>query len=243
LEVTPAIDLKDGQVVRLVRGDPKQSKSYSYLGSPSDIARIWINYGAKMIHIVDLDSALGSGNNLPIIEEMIKTLDVNFQVGGGIRSLEIAQKLLSIGVKRIMVGTMAFEDREVLTKLLKEYGEEQIVVSLDHYGREVMLRGWISSSKFDIRDAIIDFLNLGVRIFLITSIKRDGTLIGPDFKILSEVSEIKEARIIAAGGISKLKHLSMLKDIGLYGVVIGKALYEDRFTLKDAISMAKKGTK
>ena len=134
---------------------------------------------------------------------------------------------------------MAFEDREALTKLLDDYSEERIVVSLDHYGREVMLKGWRISSKFDIRDAIMNFLNLGARIFLVTSIKRDGTLTSPDFKVLAEVCGIKEAKIIAAGGISKLKHLSMLKDIGAYGVVIGKALYEGRFSLKEAINTAK----
>ncbi|MCP8317579.1 MAG: 1-(5-phosphoribosyl)-5-[(5-phosphoribosylamino)methylideneamino]imidazole-4-carboxamide isomerase [archaeon] len=239
MEVIPAVDLKDGQVVRLIRGDPKLSKSYSFLGSPLSVAKIWINDGAKIIHIVDLDAALGSGNNLPIIEEMIKSLDVSFQVGGGIRSLDTAKNLFSIGVKRIIVGTMAFENREAFTKLLERYGEERIVVSLDHYGREVMLKGWKVSSKFDIHDAITSFLNLGVRVFLITSIKRDGTLTSPDFKILTEMCKIKEAKIMAAGGVSKLKHLSMLKDIGAYGVVIGKALYENRLTLKDAISIAK----
>ncbi|MGQ9468547.1 MAG: 1-(5-phosphoribosyl)-5-[(5-phosphoribosylamino)methylideneamino]imidazole-4-carboxamide isomerase [Nitrososphaerales archaeon] len=238
MEVIPAIDLKDGQVVRLIRGDPRLSKSYSFLGSPLSVAKIWINDGAKMIHIVDLDAALGSGNNLPIIEEMIKSLYVNFQVGGGIRSLDIAKNLFNIGVKRIIVGTMAFEDKEVLTKLLEEYGEERIVVSLDHYGREVMLKGWRVSSKFDIRDAIMSFLDLGVRFFLITSIKRDGTLTSPDFKILSEMCKIKEAKIMAAGGVSNLKHLPMLRDIGAYGVVIGKALYENKLKLKDAIKFS-----
>lgn len=239
MEVIPAIDLKDGQVVRLVRGDPRLSKSYSSLGSPSSIAKSWMNHGAKMIHVVDLDAALGFGNNLPIIEEMVKNLDVNFQVGGGIRSLEIAKKLFSIGVKRILVGTMAFENREALTKLLKDYGEERILVSLDHYGREVMLRGWRFSSKFDIHDALMNFINLGVSIFLITSIKRDGTLTNPDFKILAEVCQMKKAKIIAAGGVSKLRHITTLKNIGVYGVVIGKALYEDKLTLKEAINAAK----
>jgi phosphoribosylformimino-5-aminoimidazole carboxamide ribotide isomerase len=238
LEVIPAIDLKDGQVVRLVRGDPKLSKSYSSLGNPLSVANIWINNGAKIIHIVDLDAALGSGNNLQIIEEMIKSLDVNFQVGGGIRSIDIAKRLFNIGIKRIILGTMAFENKEALTKLLEEYSDERIIVSLDHYGREVMLKGWKVSSKFDILDAIKNFLNLGVRIFLITSIKRDGTLTSPDFKILSEVCKIKNTRIIAAGGVNKLEHLSMLKSIGAYGVVIGKALYENRFTLKDALQLS-----
>ncbi len=239
MEVIPAIDLKDGQVVRLVRGDPRLSKSYSYLGDPLGVAKIWIENGAKMIHIVDLDAALGSSDNMSIMEEMVKSLNVNFQVGGGIRSLDIARKLFSIGVKRIIVGTMAFENRKALTKLLEEYGNGRIVVSLDHYGREVMLRGWKVSSNFDIRDAIMNFLDLGVRIFLITSIKRDGTLTSPDFKILREMCKIKEAKIMAAGGISKLEHLSMLKDMGVYGVVIGKALYENKFTLKDAINIDK----
>lgn len=240
MEVIPAIDLKDGQVVRLVRGDPRLSKSYSSLGNPLNVAKIWMNNGAKIIHIVDLDAALGSGSNLPIIEEMVKSLGVNFQVGGGIRSIDIARKLFSIGVKRIIIGTMAFENEEALTKLLEEYSDERIIVSLDHYGREVMLKGWKVPSKFDIFEAITNFLNLGVKFFLVTSIKRDGTLTSPDFKILSKVCEIKKARIIAAGGISKLEHLSVLKSIGAYGVVIGKALYENRFTLKDALQFSNK---
>ncbi|MEM3382856.1 MAG: 1-(5-phosphoribosyl)-5-[(5-phosphoribosylamino)methylideneamino]imidazole-4-carboxamide isomerase [Nitrososphaerales archaeon] len=238
MEIIPAIDLKDGQVVRLVRGNPKLSKSYSYLGNPLNVAKIWMNSGAKIIHVVDLDAALGFGSNLSIIEEMIKNLNVNFQVGGGIRSLDIARKLFSIGVKRIIVGTMAFENKEALTKLLEEYSNERIIVSLDHYGREVMLKGWKVPSNFDIFDAIVNFLDLGVKIFLITSIKRDGTLTSPDFKILSKICEIKDARTIAAGGISKLEHLSMLKSLGVHGVIIGKALYENRFTLKDALQFS-----
>lgn len=240
MEVIPAIDLKDGQVVRLVRGDPRLLKSYSYLGDPLSVAKVWINSGAKMIHIVDLDAALGYGSNLQIIEKMIKSFNVNFQVGGGIRSLDIAKNLFRMGAKRIIVGTMAFENKEALAKLLEEYSDERIIVSLDHYGREVMLKGWKVYSKFDIFDAISNFLDSGVKVFLITSIKRDGTLTSPDFNILSKICKIKNARIIAAGGVSKLEHLSILKRIGAYGVVIGKALYENRFTLKDALQFSNK---
>ncbi|MEM3437368.1 MAG: 1-(5-phosphoribosyl)-5-[(5-phosphoribosylamino)methylideneamino]imidazole-4-carboxamide isomerase [Nitrososphaerales archaeon] len=238
MEIIPAIDLKNGQVVRLVRGDPRLLKSYSYLGNPLSVAKIWMDNGAKIIHIVDLDAALGSGSNLSIIEEMVKSLNVNFQVGGGIRSLDIAKKLFNIGVKRIIIGTMAFENKEALAKLLEEYSNERIIVSLDHYGREVMLKGWKIYSKFDIFDAITNFLDFGVKIFLITSIKRDGTLTSPDFKMLSKMCEIKAARIIAAGGISKLEHLSILKSMGVYGVIIGKALYENKFSLKDALQFS-----
>ncbi|MCP8304449.1 MAG: 1-(5-phosphoribosyl)-5-[(5-phosphoribosylamino)methylideneamino]imidazole-4-carboxamide isomerase [archaeon] len=239
MEVIPAVDLKDGQVVRLTRGDPTLSKSYSSLGGPLSVAKMWVDEGAKTIHIVDLDAALGLGSNLTIIKRMVKTLDVDFQVGGGIRSFHTAQSLIDIGVKRIILGTMAFRDEETLIKLLENCGEEKIVVSLDHYGREVMVKGWRVSSRIDIHDAITNFIDLGVRIFLVTSIKRDGTLTRPDFKILAEMLEIKEAKVIAAGGISKLEHLSKLRDMGVYGVVVGKALYEDRFTLKDAIDIAK----
>ncbi len=236
MELIPAVDIKDGQVVRLTRGDPSQLKSYSLLGSPLSVARIWINEGAKTIHIVDLDAALGLGTNITIVEEIVKTLDADFQVGGGIRSLDIAQSILNLGVKRIILGTMAFRDEKALIKLLEDY-KEKIVVSLDHYGREVMLKGWKVSSKIDISDAVTNFINLGVRIFLVTSIKRDGMLTSPDFKILAEMLEMKEAKVIAAGGVSKLQHLSRLKNMGVHGVVLGKALYENRFTLKDAINV------
>ena len=236
MELIPAVDIKDGQVVRLTRGDPSQSKSYSLLGSPLSVARIWINEGAKTIHIVDLDAALGLGTNITIVEDIVKTLDADFQVGGGIRSLDKAQSILNLGVKRIILGTMAFRDEKALIKLLENY-KEKIVVSLDHYGREVMLKGWKVSSKIDISDAVTNFINLGVRIFLVTSIKRDGMLTSPDFKILAEMLEMKEVKVIAAGGVSKLQHLSRLKNMGVHGVVLGKALYENRFTLKDAINV------
>jgi phosphoribosylformimino-5-aminoimidazole carboxamide ribotide isomerase len=233
------VDLRDGQVVRLIRGDPRLSKSYSSLGSPIDVAKIWIGEGAKTIHIIDLDAALGSGNNLVTIEEMAKALDVNLQVGGGVRRLDLATRLFDLGVERVIVGTMAFKDRGALIELLKRYGEDKIVVSLDHYGREIMVKGWRVSSKIDIRDGIEDFLNLGARAFLVTSIKRDGTLTSPDFKILREICKIKDAKIIAAGGVSRLEHLSMLRDIGANKVVIGRALYENKFTLRDAINKVK----
>ncbi|NWG09853.1 MAG: 1-(5-phosphoribosyl)-5-[(5-phosphoribosylamino)methylideneamino] imidazole-4-carboxamide isomerase [Nitrososphaerales archaeon] len=233
------MDLKDGQVVRLTRGDPRLSKSYSSLGSPLNVAKIWIGEGAKTIHIIDLDAALGSGNNLATIEDMAKTLDVNLQVGGGIRSPDLARRLFDLGVMRVIVGTMAFKDRGALIELLREYGEDRIVLSLDYYGREIMVKGWRVSSKIDIQDGIKDFLNLGVRAFLVTSIKRDGTLTSPDFKILEEICKIKDTKIIAAGGVSRLEHLSMLRDIGANKVVIGKALYENKFTLRDAINIAK----
>jgi len=236
MELIPAVDIKDGQVVRLTRGDPSQLKSYSLLGSPLSVARIWINEGAKTIHIVDLDAALGLGTNITIVEDIVKTLDADFQVGGGIRSLDKAQSILNLGVKRIILGTMAFRDEKALIKLLENY-KEKIVVSLDHYGREVMLKGWKVSSKIDISDAVTNFINLGVRIFLVTSIKRDGMLTSPDFKILAEMLEMRDVKVIAAGGVSKLQHLSRLKNMGVHGVVLGKALYENRFTLKDAINV------
>jgi len=239
MEVIPAIDLKDGQVVRLIRGDPNLSKSYSSFGSPLNVAKMWVNEGAKTIHIIDLDAALDLGSNFKIIKEMVNTLDVDLQVGGGIRNLDIAQSLLEIGAKRILLGTMAFSNKKTLIELLEKYNEEKIVVSLDHYGREVMVKGWKVSSKMDIRDALNSFINIGIRIFLVTSIKSDGMLTSPDFKILSEMLEIKEAKIIAAGGVSKLIQLSKLKEMGVSAVVIGKALYEDSFSLRDAIRTAK----
>lgn len=242
MEVIPAIDIKNGQVVRLNQGDPDFTKSYAYLGSPAKVAEMWKNEGAGIIHIVDLDSAMGLNSNLSIIKEIIQNLEIAIQVGGGIRNYNVAKDLFDIGVMRVIIGTLAFSDEDILLKLLKDYGKERIIISLDHYGRDVKIKGWKESSNMDIKDALIHFCNLGVNIFLITSIKRDGMLTSPDYHILKELLEFK-VNIIAAGGISKLDHVVKLKEMGMKGVIIGKALYENKFTLKNALKIVENNIK
>jgi phosphoribosylformimino-5-aminoimidazole carboxamide ribotide isomerase len=240
LEIIPAVDMKQGGVVRLIRGDPKLSKSYSFLGSPLNIAKEWVSQGAKTLHIVDLDAALGTGSNFPIIKELISTLNkfVDFEVGGGIRDLKTAIKFFELNVKRIMLGTLAFSDRKTLQKLIDNYGNNRIMVSLDHYNGQVKTHGWKTSSNVNVLEAMSQFVDIGIRFFLITSIEKDGTLTNPDIQVLSEACKMNKVNIIAAGGISNIEHVIGIKKMGVYGVVIGKAIYENKISLKAAINIA-----
>ncbi len=239
MDVIPAVDLMDGKVVRLVRGDPRTMKSYEQFGDPVTVAKKWEREGADAIHVVDLDAALGMGSNLDVIERIVGAVGKPVQVGGGIRSFETAQKLLQTGVRRVILGSLAFKEPEVITRLLKVFGSDRVVVALDYRGDEVMVRGWKAATKLSLDAAVEKFLRLQVRVFLVTSIARDGTLAGPDYDTLVRISSTPKINVIAAGGIGRLGDLRLLKRSGVTGVIIGKALYEGAFTLKDALEAAK----
>jgi phosphoribosylformimino-5-aminoimidazole carboxamide ribotide isomerase len=239
MDVIPAVDLMDGKVVRLVRGDPRTLKSYEQFGDAVTVAKKWEREGADAIHIVDLDAALERGSNLDVIKRIVGAMSKPVQVGGGIRSFETAQKLLQIGVKRVILGSLAFKEPDVIARLLKEFGSDRVVVALDYRGDEVMVRGWKTATKLSLDAAVKKFVDLHVKIFLVTSITRDGTLTGPDYDTLVRVSNNPKIDVIAAGGVGSLEDLRLLKRSGVRGVVIGKALYEDAFTLKAALEAAK----
>jgi len=239
MEVIPAIDLMKGKVVRLSQGDPKTAKAYDQLGDPVAIAKMWEKDGANILHIIDLDAALNLGNNFSMIAKIAAAVNLPIQVGGGIRKLETAEKLLEMGISRIILGALAFNEPQTITKLQKKFGDERIIVALDHQGGRVMVEGWKTPTKLGIEEALAKFLDLEVKTFLVTSIARDGTLIGPDINTLSKVCVYPSVSIIAAGGISSLNDLKILKRIGVKGVVVGKALYEGVFTLKEALKIAK----
>lgn len=239
MEVIPAIDLMKGKVVRLFQGDPKTAKVYDQLGDPVAIAKMWEKDGAKTLHIIDLDAALNMGNNFAMISKIVEAVNLPIQVGGGIRKLETVENLLEIGISRVILGALAFNEPHTLTKLRKKFGDERVMVALDHQKGRVMVEGWKTSTKLGIEEALAKFLDLQVKTFLVTSITQDGTLIGPDINTLSKVCLNPRVNIIAAGGVSSLNDLIILKRIGVKGVVIGKALYEGVFTLKEAIKVAK----
>jgi len=239
MEVIPAIDLMKGRVVRLFQGDPKTAKVYDQLGEPVAIAKMWEKDGANTLHIIDLDAALNMGNNFAIISKIAEAVNVPIQVGGGIRKLETAEKLLRMGISRIILGALAFNEPHTLTKLQKKFGDERIIVALDHQDGRVMVEGWKTPTRLRIEEALAKFLDFQVKTFLITSITQDGTLIGPDINTLSKVCVNPNVNIIAAGGVSSLNDLIILKQIGVKGVVVGKALYEGVFTLKEALKIAK----
>lgn len=239
MEIIPAIDVMRGKVVRIVKGDPETVKFYDKWGDPVAVARKWESEGAKLIHFIDLDSAFETGNNLNIIEKAVNEVKVPVQVGGGIRSLSKASKILKKGVNRIILGSLALKKPCSVKKLLDEFGNERIVVALDHLNRIVMSHGWRRHTNETIVDALQKFLKIGVKLVLVTSVARDGTMEGPDLETLKRICNY-EVKVISAGGIRNLKDLVALEKLGIHGVVIGKALYEEAFSLGEALNILEK---
>jgi phosphoribosylformimino-5-aminoimidazole carboxamide ribotide isomerase len=235
LQVIPAIDLMNGKIVRLSRGDPKTAKVYDQFGNPVETAKKWKEEGAKKLHIIDLDAAFGTGDNLSVIAEIAETITLPIQVGGGIRKIEAVEKLLTMGISQVILGALAFTDPKAITQIQKELGPETVIVALDNKDGKIMVEGWKTPTTLGIREALEKFTELEVKTFLVTSITKDGTLSGPDIDTLSEACQYPDVKIIAAGGIGGLNDLIALKRIGVEGAVIGKALYEGRFTLKEAL--------
>ncbi len=235
MQLIPAIDLMNGKIVRLSRGDPKTAKVYDQFGTPLQTAKHWQKEGAKKLHIIDLDAAFGMGNNQPVIAQIAKNIALPIQVGGGIRSFETAQKLLKAGISQVILGALAFSDFSAIGKILKLFGKGSVIVALDNRDGKIMVEGWKTAISLTVREALEKYTELGVEIFLITSISKDGMLSGPDLQTLGEAVEYPNAKVIAAGGIGSINDLTALKQVGVQGAVIGKALYEGRFTLKEAI--------
>jgi phosphoribosylformimino-5-aminoimidazole carboxamide ribotide isomerase len=237
--VIPAVDIMGGKVVRLTRGDPDTKKDYGRLGDPVTVTRLWVKQGAEWVHLIDLDAALGRGKNTVKIKEILKETEAPCQVGGGLRSVDAARRMLEAGAGRIILGSMAIRSPETVETLIREYGAERIVVSLDYYGGEILINGWKTRSGLDLERAITKFKDLDVHRFLITGVDRDGTLSGPDVEALKKVAG--KARVLAAGGIGSLRNILELREAGVEAAVVGRALYEERFTLPQAISTVKGG--
>jgi phosphoribosylformimino-5-aminoimidazole carboxamide ribotide isomerase len=236
LQLIPAIDLMNGQIVRLTHGDPETAKVYSQFGGPVETAKKWQADGATKLHIIDLDAALGVGSNLPVIADIAENTDLPIQVGGGIRSINTVKKVLGLGVSQVILGALAFSDPKAITTIQQQFGAESVIVALDNRDGRVMVEGWKIATALSMKEALEKFLALGVKVFLITSITKDGTLSGPDLDTLRE-AQYPGVEVIAAGGIGGLNDLVALKRVGVEGAVIGKALYEGRFTLKEALKM------
>ena len=235
MQLIPAIDLMNGEIVRLTHGDPQTAKVYSQFGGPVETAKKWQADGAKKLHIIDLDAALGMGNNLQIIAEIAENTDFPIQVGGGIRNIEAVEKLLKLGVSQIILGALAFSNPQAVTQIQQSLGAKSVIVALDNRNGKIMVEGWKTATALGMKEALEKFVALGVKKYLVTSITKDGTLSGPDLDTLREACQYPEVEIIAAGGIACLNDLVTLKRVGVEGAVIGKALYEGRFTLKEAL--------
>lgn len=235
MQLIPAIDLMNGKIVRLSRGEAKTAKVYDQFGGPVETAKRWRDEGAGKLHIIDLDAAFGKGNNHAVISDIATNIALPIQVGGGIRSFETAAKLFKTGITQVILGALAFTDEAAIDKIQKRFGADSVIVALDNKDGRIMVEGWKTATELNVNEALEKFSKLGVKTFLITSIAQDGMLSGPDLKTIEEAVKFPNTKIIAAGGIGSINDLISLKRIGVEGAVIGKALYEGRFTLKEAI--------
>jgi len=234
MKIIPAIDLMNGQVVRLYKGDPNHKTVYS--NNPVEIAKKWEKNGADMLHIVDLDATLGIGSNLPIIKKIIESISIPVEVAGGLRSESIVIDVAEIS-NRVVLGTLAFTERDVLKKLLEKLGPKKIVISVDHKDGEIVIHGWQKETGIKLVDAIKEFIDMGFSEFLLTNVNRDGTLKGPDLEFLSLACDLK-VNVIASGGISSIPDVKDVKEKNSFGVILGKALYENQISIEEAKKIA-----
>ncbi len=237
--VYPAIDIIDGKVVRLHQGRFDEVTSYG--DDPVSAAQAWVNQGAQWIHVVDLDGAkTGESKNIDTVIRIAKSVNVPVQTGGGIRSLATIEKLIAGGLSRVILGTRAIEDREFLKDVVSQY-KEKIAISLDCHDGFVAQRGWTASTKIKATDLVKELEVFGVRCVIYTDIARDGTLKGPNIVGLTQMLKACSISLIASGGVSCLddiKQLIALNNPQLIGVITGKALYEGKLDLKEAIAIA-----
>ena len=231
MKIIPAIDLMDGQVVRLYKGDPKQKTVYS--NEPLSVAKKWQEAGADMLHIVDLDATIGTGSNLDLIEQITKKLSIPVEVAGGLRSEEIIDRALSFS-NRVVIGTLAFKDKELLQRIAKKYDFSKFVISVDHVDGFIVTHGWQESTKTPLLDAINEFVGMGFTEFLLTNVSKDGTMEGPDLEYLEKACAIQNANIIASGGISNIDDVYDVQTKNAFAVILGKALYKDKISIEEA---------
>ena len=235
MKIIPAVDLMNGQVVRLYKGDPKQKTVYS--DNPIEIAKKWEADGADMLHIVDLDATLGIGSNLSIIKKILEEISIPVEVAGGLRDESLILDVVKIS-SRVVIGTLAFKDKELLKKLLLSLGPEKIVISVDHIDGEIVIHGWQDRTGIKLIESIKEFLEMGFTEFLLTNVNRDGTLEGPDLEFLEQACKLENVNVIASGGISNVNDVKDVKEKNAFGVILGKALYENKISIEDAKKIA-----
>ncbi len=240
IRIIPAVDLKDGKVVRLTRGDFSREKIYSE--APEDVVQKWQKEGAKLIHVVDLDGALtGRRKNLGSLKNICAVAKVPIQFGGGLRTLQSVEEIFAAGISRAVIGTKAL-DLKLLKQLVKKF-TDRIVVGLDVRHNILQIQGWRKQVKVVELDSFCkEIERIGIQHVVHTDVLRDGTLLGPNVQALEKICGATEMNVIASGGVSKLddlRTLSAMPHSNLWGIIIGKALYEKRFSLPEAIRAVK----
>jgi phosphoribosylformimino-5-aminoimidazole carboxamide ribotide isomerase len=230
----PAIDIRGGQAVRLLQGDYERETAYD--ADPADAARRWAGEGAEFLHVVDLDGAkAGEPRNLAAIRRIAAAVECPIQVGGGLRGTESVDAVLAAGAARVVIGTAALRDPDFLAGALEKHGD-RVVVSVDARDGKVALAGWTEVGEQDVADAVAELTSRGVPRFLCTAIEVDGTMEGPAIEELTRIATATTAQVIASGGVGQLSDLESLTKIeapNLEGAIVGRALYENRFTVAE----------
>ena len=226
-EVVPCVDVQDGQAVRLTEGDP--TRETVYFPRPLDAASHWAKLGASTLHLVDLDAALGRGDNRDALRAIAETLDVRTEVGGGVRSREVADAWLE-RVDRVVLGTIALDDPELVSELIDAHGSERIVVSVDAKDGFVAVRGWREVTDVDATTFARSLAERGVRELIYTDVGRDGTLQGVDAEPVARMRDAFPHRLVAGGGVATDADLDLYESLGLQGAIVGRALYEGTIT-------------
>ncbi|WP_090618415.1 1-(5-phosphoribosyl)-5-[(5-phosphoribosylamino)methylideneamino]imidazole-4-carboxamide isomerase [Natrinema salaciae] len=230
-EVIPAVDIQDGEVVQLVQGERGTEKTY---GDPVEAARRWIDAGAGTLHLVDLDGAFeGERRNADAIDAVLETADVPTQLGGGIRTADDAVDLLERGVDRVILGTAAVDDPDIVAEISESY-PDSVVVSLDAKDGEVVVEGWTEGAGISPVEAAERYADLGAAAILFTNVDVEGQLEGVATEPVRELVDATDIPVIASGGVATLEDVRALEDAGAAAVVVGSALYEGNFTLADA---------
>jgi phosphoribosylformimino-5-aminoimidazole carboxamide ribotide isomerase len=237
MKIIPAIDLRNGQVVRLEQGRPDVQTTYS--GNPVAFALSWQQQGAMELHVVDLDGAfIGKPHNLPVVAKIVEALAIPIELGGGMRDEKTIAKALAAGVKRVVVGTKACQSLDFVRTIVDRFGGSQIAVGVDARDGVVATKGWTEASAWKAVDFASAVKACGVGTIVYTDIATDGMFTGPNLEALREILQAVdgEVKVIASGGIATVEHVRSLRALpGLYGAIVGKALYDKRLTLKEIL--------
>lgn len=241
MEIIPAIDIRGGMCVRLTQGDYSQETVFDE--DPLNVLDRWLSSGANSIHIVDLDGARsGLAVNQSLIRRMVNSSsDLNIQLGGGIRSSEIVEEYINLGVNRLILGTAAVKDQKLVQWQIDTWGTESLVISIDARNGFVEIDGWTKNSGILASELIAQMMNLGVQNFLYTDILKDGMLTEPNYKFIEELLNKFDIKLQAAGGISSLAHLEKLNELGVDYAIVGKAIYTGRIDLSQATKIYNNG--
>ena len=236
LELLPAVDVVEGQAVRLVQGEAGSETSY---GDPLTAALAWQEAGAEWIHLVDLDAAFGRGSNRELLAELVGSLDVRVELSGGIRDDQSLEAALATGCARVNIGTAALENPDWVRAAIARHGDK-IAVGLDVRGTTLSARGWTQDGG-ELFDVLARLDADGCARYVLTDVRRDGTLTGPNVELLRQVCAATSRPVVASGGVSSLDDLRVLRelvDLGVEGAIVGKALYAGAFTLEEALAVA-----